>query len=357
MLEWPSASAAKGDLPPEKPCRGFSRRPSGRPPVWRRQVADPAPGCIAHGYETVSGRPFWLSRDPIGEDGGVNLYGMVGNDGINGIDLLGLVNMELCCKLRERLKYYFDNSLFGKPEEAYINGLIKAMLNGGKVWTFPDVGGSSVPVMDPKTGKQVIEPGSSISDYEFLWGVVQQGDQFYSTSAVTNRRDGTVSFKSNPEVLDALGNGALYLWGHNHPSNSWLSGYVYKDGNGVSWGDAMNPGTGDYNALHTVQATKTVYGNVIGGGRGLTEMYLRAKGIMAIGTGTGGLFGLMADNWKQGGQSGVGVLGQLHRGGTGGKDDFNIGSPLEGLKDLPPGTQGQDLADLIRCVKGGYIRK
>ena len=32
----------------------------------------------------------WLSRDPIGESGGNNLYGFVGNDGVNGWDYLGL---------------------------------------------------------------------------------------------------------------------------------------------------------------------------------------------------------------------------------------------------------------------------
>ena len=31
----------------------------------------------------------WLSRDPIGERGGVNLYGFVGNDGLNRFDALG----------------------------------------------------------------------------------------------------------------------------------------------------------------------------------------------------------------------------------------------------------------------------
>ena len=32
----------------------------------------------------------WLSRDPLGEEGGINLYGFVGNDGINDYDYLGL---------------------------------------------------------------------------------------------------------------------------------------------------------------------------------------------------------------------------------------------------------------------------
>lgn len=39
-------------------------------------------------YSSELGR--WLSRDPIGERGGVNLYGMVENDPINHVDMLGL---------------------------------------------------------------------------------------------------------------------------------------------------------------------------------------------------------------------------------------------------------------------------
>ena len=38
-------------------------------------------------YDPTLGR--WLNRDPIAEDGGVNLYGFVGNDGMNQVDLLG----------------------------------------------------------------------------------------------------------------------------------------------------------------------------------------------------------------------------------------------------------------------------
>ena len=36
-------------------------------------------------YDPVQGR--WCSRDPIEEEGGVNLYGFVANDGVNYTDL------------------------------------------------------------------------------------------------------------------------------------------------------------------------------------------------------------------------------------------------------------------------------
>ncbi len=39
----------------------------------------------------------WLSKDPIGERGGVNLYGMVGNDPLNYIDCLGLARRTCQC--------------------------------------------------------------------------------------------------------------------------------------------------------------------------------------------------------------------------------------------------------------------
>jgi len=43
-------------------------------------------------YDPQTGR--WASRDPIGEYGGLNLYGFVGNDGVNRVDLLGLAEAD-----------------------------------------------------------------------------------------------------------------------------------------------------------------------------------------------------------------------------------------------------------------------
>jgi len=52
---------------------------------------DPETGLYYYGYryyDPVTGR--WPSRDPIGEEGGINLYGFVGNDGIDFYDVAGL---------------------------------------------------------------------------------------------------------------------------------------------------------------------------------------------------------------------------------------------------------------------------
>src|SRR5262245_29306872 len=45
-------------------------------------------------YNPSTGR--WLSRDPIGEAGGLNLHGFVRNDPLRWVDILGLAENECC---------------------------------------------------------------------------------------------------------------------------------------------------------------------------------------------------------------------------------------------------------------------
>jgi RHS repeat-associated protein len=61
------------------------------PVRFSSKYTDAETGLCYYGYRYYSpelGR--WLGRDPIGERGGLNLYGMVGNDGVGRWDVLGL---------------------------------------------------------------------------------------------------------------------------------------------------------------------------------------------------------------------------------------------------------------------------
>jgi RHS repeat-associated protein len=53
-------------------------------------------------YHPKTGR--WPSRDPIGERGGVNLYGFVGNDGVNWWDYLGFLSASECLALLKEIQ-------------------------------------------------------------------------------------------------------------------------------------------------------------------------------------------------------------------------------------------------------------
>ena len=77
---------ALGVICPRSPSR-FRSRP--RPKSQQSRGLKP---CVAYYgyryYDPKTGR--WPSSDPIGEEGGLNLYGFVGNDGVNELDILGL---------------------------------------------------------------------------------------------------------------------------------------------------------------------------------------------------------------------------------------------------------------------------
>lgn len=60
------------------------------------KLQDPETGWLFYGhrwYDPVNGR--WTAKDPIAERGGLNLYAMVGNDAVNGVDVLGLAGIKL----------------------------------------------------------------------------------------------------------------------------------------------------------------------------------------------------------------------------------------------------------------------
>ena len=84
-------------------------------------------------YDPRTGR--WLSRDPIGERGGVNLYGFVGNDGVSFVDVLGFGKAECLASIAAAWNYAHE---FLTPELAKYDpvedakgGHPKALSKGG----------------------------------------------------------------------------------------------------------------------------------------------------------------------------------------------------------------------------------
>jgi len=72
------------------------------------KYTDSESGLVYYGFRSYSpelGR--WVNRDPIEERGGVNLYGMVGNDPVNRWDLLGLEDCS--CKQVDARGNWHDN--------------------------------------------------------------------------------------------------------------------------------------------------------------------------------------------------------------------------------------------------------
>jgi len=73
---------------------GYSGKPLATKVLHHRNPKPKTMGVTYYGYryyDPATGR--WPSRDPIGERGGINLYGFVGNDGLNNLDTLGLIEL------------------------------------------------------------------------------------------------------------------------------------------------------------------------------------------------------------------------------------------------------------------------
>jgi RHS repeat-associated protein len=119
-------------------------------------------------YNPSIGR--WLSRDPIEENGGVNLYGMIGNNPVNYLDYLGLQERSPFCDCI--LKSFVENSSLWslasnrvmQIEEAYENTLnqIKNGLRDPSQIKLALLTNGSVPILTRVDGS--IVDAASVAD-------------------------------------------------------------------------------------------------------------------------------------------------------------------------------------------------
>ena len=133
------------------------RNPTGKNRVWeifplssethpanRRQSPQPRRKILPTTPKSASGIPYWPSRDPIGEKGGKNLYGFVGNNGVNKFDLLGLcrgVYSNQSSAARAASNAWNPTSIRQNKEHG---GLIcRCCKNGTQKYYYTHVGGST----------------------------------------------------------------------------------------------------------------------------------------------------------------------------------------------------------------------
>jgi RHS repeat-associated protein len=91
----PGSGVIRRPIRPQRPSPGNRRKPFANNMLEQSGHAGKTMGMADYGYryyDPLTGR--WPSRDPIGENGGMNLYAFVINDPIYWVDLLGLASEE-----------------------------------------------------------------------------------------------------------------------------------------------------------------------------------------------------------------------------------------------------------------------
>ena len=132
-------------------------------------------------YDPLTGR--WPSRDPINEDGGLNLYGFVGNDGVDGIDQFGMLGMVSWSSYKLVAKSFIN----GVPD---VGGWGKAGVMDGSNWRL---GNFAATIGLLPAFHQLPKDDSKNGEY-----------RLYVTTKVKFCCDGTtlVSFKTSDEDMD-----------------------------------------------------------------------------------------------------------------------------------------------------------
>lgn len=94
-------------------------------------------------YDPAMGR--WPSRDPIEEEGGINLYGFVGNDGVNHWDRLGLLFQNYRGPAARDDRPFAQNK-GGETEGDWTQFKINGPVESGKCWKLSLTGSLSVTI-------------------------------------------------------------------------------------------------------------------------------------------------------------------------------------------------------------------
>ncbi len=181
------------------------------------QPLDPETGLYYYGYrycDPVAGR--WPNRDPIEEQGGLNLYGFVDNDGVNTVDLLGL-----CTK-----NTIFEISKAGSVQTP--KGVFFTWGVSGKIEKD-----------DPDTCMSCCYYANLAGDFEIgvglkvrksfklsVWKFTVDGGVTGELSLAKQKFSGEVSVKYCPDTGELEGTGKYYIVDFDPGLNAELSGCI-----------------------------------------------------------------------------------------------------------------------------------
>ena len=149
---------------------------------------DGATGLSYYGYRFYNAEiGKWMTRDPLGEAGGINLYGFVGNNGVNGFDAWGLappknvppgVSIDANVKKAKSMSHYdFYNAVKtgGKWDYKKLDKKYQDFGNYNYGLTGRAAGYSEELLRRVAGGYQIIS-GTSKSKWGWPWGLPPYGD-------------------------------------------------------------------------------------------------------------------------------------------------------------------------------------
>jgi RHS repeat-associated protein len=134
--------------------------------AFKGQFLDLESGYYNYGYRYYSpqlGR--WLSRDPIGEAGGVNLYELISNNPVNILDYLGLKRTSYrICVVGRHVNHPVNAS--GCDKVYYAECF--ASPNGGYVWPTPEDKKAALANGDPRAREDDATLGAELARMLFM---------------------------------------------------------------------------------------------------------------------------------------------------------------------------------------------
>jgi RHS repeat-associated protein len=167
------------------------------PVRFSSKYTDPETGLLYYGYRYYNpqtGR--WLNRDLIKEAGGINLYGFLGNDAVNNIDVLGLARESQIDDKKNPLTYSCNCGWIdwghARPDGATdlwnnVNGRGQQSLRGGGHRViFSETAGitiSGVPIRKGVVGDYFVKNNLSLSDREAVaLGIFKEVSEAFEAS-------------------------------------------------------------------------------------------------------------------------------------------------------------------------------